>query len=105
MFFSIFISSSKAVNAGLNEFTPLTYVDDWLIERKIDLKADKITCRASLPKHATWFGARIRLGADDELIKPIWLSDEGQLVKAKLNEIKKFLDDCRSGFLFLPNNE
>ena len=96
---------TTSVNAGLNKFTNLIFVDDWLIERKVDLKKNKITCRASLPTNATWFGARVRLGPNDELIKPIWISiNADQINDSKLIKIKELLDDCRSGLLFLPEN-
>ena len=107
-FWSIFIyscTSLHAVQAGLNNFTDLIFVDEWLIERKIDLTNNKTKCRASIPSHANWFGARVRLGADNELIKPIWISEKNdQLLDSKLDQVKEMLDDCRSGFLFLPDN-
>ena len=99
------IFSFTSVNAGLNSFTNLVFVDDWLIERKVDLILDKTKCRASIPFHANWFGARVRLGPNNELIKPIWISvNADQLIDSKLTKIKEILDDCRSGFLFLPEN-
>ena len=91
------------VKAGLNIFTPLIYVDDWLIERKIKLNSNEIICRASIPSDATWFGARIRLGINNELIKPGWIPFKNdQLLYSKLTKIKKLLDACRSGLIFLP---
>ena len=93
----------RPITAGLMNFTPLIYVDDWLIERKVELDNNKIKCRASLPSSATWFGARVRLGSHDELIKPLWIfAQENQLLDSKLTKVKKRLKDCRSGFLFLP---
>ncbi len=93
----------SAVNAGLNNFTDLIYVEDWLIERKVDLEKNKIKCRASIPANATWFGARVRMGSNNELIQPIGLLiKKDQLLDSKLIKVKKLLDDCRSGFLFLP---
>ena len=101
----IFVLSCRPVRAGLNNFTALIYFDDWLIERKVDLDNNKITCRASVPDNATWFGARLRLGNKDELIKPTWISiDEKQLLDSKLTEVKKLLDACRSGLVFLPDH-
>ena len=93
------------MNAGLNSFTNLVYFEDWLVERKIDLTNNLTKCRASIPSHASWFGARIRLGPDDELIKPIWISvNPEQVIDSKLITIKKLLDACRSGLMFLPEN-
>ena len=104
-FWSLFISSFTSVNAGLNSFTNLIVVEDWLIERKVDLTINETKCRASIPTHASWFGARVRLGPNNELIKPIWISVRAeQVLDSKLAKIKALLDDCRSGLLFLPGN-
>ena len=99
------ICSFTSVKAGLNSFTNLMFVDDWLIERKVDLTIKKTKCRASIPSHANWFGARVRLGPNNELIKPIWISvKDDQVLDSKLIKIKELLDDCRSGLVFLPKN-
>ena len=105
-FFGILlIFSFTSVNAGLNSFTNLIFVEDWLIERKVDLTINETKCRASIPSHANWFGARVRLGPNNELIKPIWISVRAdQVIETKLNKIKELLEDCRSGPLFLPEN-
>ena len=104
-FFFFLITSCTSVNAGLNKFTDLIFVEDWLIERKIDLTNNETKCRASIPPHSNWFGDRVRLGPNNELIKPIWISlNENQLVDSKLDKVKQLIDDCRSGFLFLPDN-
>ena len=104
-FLAIYICSCTSVNAGINHFTSLISVEEWLIERKVDLTNNEIKCRASIPAHANWFGARIRLGSHNELIKPSWISiDEDQLIDSKLAKVKKLLNECRSGFLFLPND-
>ena len=96
---------TTSVNAGLNKFTNLIFVDDWLIERKVDLTINETQCRASIPSNASWFGARIRLGPENELIKPIWISvNPDQLLDTKLNKVKELLDECRSGILFLPDD-
>ena len=103
-FFSIlFITSFTPVNAGLDDFTNLIFVDNWLIERKIDSSTSEIKCRASIPSHANWFGARVRLGPTNELITPNWISLEGDLLlESKLDKIIELLRDCRAGLLFLP---
>ena len=99
------IFSITSVNAGLNGFTKLIFVEEWLIERKVDVTTNQIKCRASIPSHANWFGARVRLGPNNELIKPIWISvKEDQLLDSKLAKVKELLDDCSSGFLFLPDD-
>ncbi len=104
-FLSFFIFSFTSVNAGLNNFTSLIFFEDWLIERKVDLNKNVIKCRASIPSHANWFGARVRLGTDDELIQPFWISViPNQIIDSKLTKIKDLLDACRSDLLFLPEN-
>ena len=81
----------------------MIFVEDWLIERKVDLTVNKIECRASIPSHANWFGARVRLGASNELIKPIWINlKQKQVLNSKLSKVKVLLEACRSGLLFLP---
>ena len=105
IFLLLFIYSCASVNAGLNNFTELIFVEEWLIERKINLSIKEIKCRASIPSHANWFGARVRLGPNDELLKPIWISiNADQLHDSKLAKVKEMLDDCRSDFLFLPDD-
>jgi len=97
------ISSFLCVHAGVNSFTNLIFIEGWLIERKVDLTLNESKCRASIPSHANWFGARVRLGPNDELIKPIWITVKAdQVLDSKLVKIKELLDDCRSGLLFLP---
>ncbi len=105
-FFLVFLfCRCLAVNAGLNNFTDLIFVEDWLIERKIDLTINEIQCRASIPSHATWFGARVRIGPNNELIIPILSSvEENQLIDSKLAKVKEVLAECRAGFLFLPDS-
>ena len=105
-FWTLLISCfTTSVNAGLNKFTNLIFVDDWLIERKVDLTMNETQCRASIPSNASWFGARVRLGQENELIKPIWISVKAdQVMDSKLTKIKELLDDCRAGLLFLPEN-
>ena len=102
-FLTLLLSSFSSVNAGLNSFSNLIVVEDWLIERKVDLIINKTKCRASIPSHANWFGARVRLGPNNELIKPIWISiKDEQVLDSKLAKIRELLNECRSGLLFLP---
>ena len=102
---ALLISSFTPVNAGLDNFTNLIFVDEWLIERKVDSSTNEIKCRASIPLHANWFGARVRLSPTNELIKPHWISVKSDvLIESKLNKIKEVLSDCRKGPLFLQEN-
>jgi len=104
-FFCFFLCSFASVNAGLNKFTDLIFVDKWLIERKFDLTNDETICRASIPSHANWYGDRVRLGPNNELIKPIWISVKSdQLDDSQLTKVKELLDNCRSGMIFLSDD-
>ena len=103
LFLSFFIGSCVSVQAGLDNFTNLIFFEEWLIERKISLTNNEIKCRASIPSHANWFGSRIRLGPNNELIKPLWIPIKAdQLYESKLAKVRDLLDDCRTGLLFLP---
>ena len=83
----------------------MIFVEEWLIERKVDLTINETKCRASIPSHANWFGARVRLGNKNELIKPLWIHlKPDQILDSKLAKVKELLNDCRSGLLFLPEN-
>ena len=102
---TLIICTCSSVQAGLNNFTDLIFVEGWLIERKVDLKLNETICRASIPSHANWFGARVRLGPDNELIKPMWISVKAdQLMDSKLAKVKELLHNCRSGLIFLPDH-
>ena len=103
-FFSVLlIAIFTPASAGLDRFTNLIFFDEWLIERKINSSTNEIKCRASIPSHANWFGARVRLGPTNELITPTWISvDSDFLHDSKLNKIVELLRDCRAGPLFLP---
>ena len=102
-FGALLITSFTPANAGLDNFTNLIFVDNWLIERRIDSSTNEIKCRASIPSHANWFGARVRLGPANELITPTWISLKGDLLlESKLKKIIELLRDCRAGLLFLP---
>ena len=104
-FYLIFICFCQSVNAGLNNFTDLIFFEEWLIERKFDLTNDEIICRASIPSHANWFGARVRLGPNNQLIKPLWISVKAsQLDNSQLTKVKELLNDCRSGLILLSDD-
>ena len=78
-------------------------VEEWLIERKVDLENNKIQCRASIPSNGTWFGTRIRIGTDKKLIKPDEINlKKNQLLDSKITRIQKYLDECSAGLLFIP---
>ena len=94
-----------SVSAGLDDFTNLIFIDEWLIERKVNSTTDEIKCRASIPVHSSWFGARVRLSPTNELIRPNWISVKGDLlIDSKLNKVKEVLRACRLGPLFFHEN-
>tara|TARA_B100000214_G_scaffold340427_1_gene286882 strand:+ start:374 stop:712 length:339 start_codon:yes stop_codon:yes gene_type:complete len=104
-FFTLIFFVCTTANAGLNNFTNLIFVEDWLIERKIDLNDNVIKCRASIPSQATWFGARVRLGSNNELIKPLWITmEKDQLLDSKIAKVRDLLNDCRNRLLFIPED-
>ena len=106
LFFSLVFCACKVGKTGINKFTTLIFVEDWLIERKIDLRSNDVECRASLPRDGSWFGTRIRLGANGELIKPRWiLIEEEKIGELRLTKVKRVLKDCRSGLIFLPESK
>ncbi|KGG23220.1 hypothetical protein EV09_1968 [Prochlorococcus marinus str. SS35] len=53
--------------------------------------------------YGTWFGEKIRLGMNDEIIFP---TDDSKKIVPNLTQIeivRKLLDKCRAGLLYLPN--
>ena len=71
-----------------------------LIERKVDLLVMRFNAERQY-SHEIGL-VRVRLGADNELIKPIWIQKNDQMLDSKLAG-KRMLDDCRSGFLYSDN--
>ena len=105
MCFSLVFCIGNAGKAGINKFTTLIIIEDWLIERKIDLRINDVKCRASLTRDGSWFASRIRLGSNDELIKPSWIPiEEEKFGELRLTKVKRVLKDCRAGLLFLPES-
>ena len=91
------------VKAGLNNYTPLFNVGDWLIERKLDLRNENLFCRASVPLHSSWFGSRIRLDLNDQLIVPSWIESKTYSSPRLLERVRNSLNKCRNDFLNLNN--
>ena len=84
----------------------MIFVEEWLIERKVDLTFNETKCRASIPAQANWFGARVRLGSSNKLIKPPWISvKDNLLLDSKLKKIEEVLRDCRRGTFYLHENK
>ena len=89
--------------AGLDKYSYLDKVDDWIIERKIDSNTNQVFCRASLPKYGTWFSSRIRLDKNDELVIPYNLLGFDLEAPKIIKDIKSALKACRKGVLYLPD--
>ena len=91
-----------AVQAGLNQFTEIDSLGKWSIEQKYNPEDNKVECRASMKGYGTWFGERIRLDENGELLIP-----ENALYKNKadifssLIEVRIALSNCRSGLLYI----
>ncbi len=91
------------VEAGLDKFTVLDRYKNWIIERRVSSKDTSIRCRASIPNYYSWFGGRIHLDNNGELVIP------GELVvkeipnKFVLNNVREILTTCRKDLIYSPN--
>ncbi len=88
-------------HAGLNQFTDLDQFQGWLIERKFDSENKMIYCRASMPKYGPWFGLRVRLDSEDQLLIPNYLAiKENTFNKQLISRLRKALKNCRENFIY-----
>ena len=99
--------SCKSALGGLTSFTELDHVNGWLIERKIDLRANKTRCRASLANTGTWFSDRARLDEkkEDELVVPANIFSDKRINKTSLETVRDALKRCRSNFIYLRSTK
>ena len=86
--------------AGLDQYTRIDIIDNWIIERKIDPSTGGISCRASMRGYGTWFGARIRLNSANELLVPEELSQKQLPDKQTLENIIKAVERCRESLIY-----
>ena len=99
---SLFLFQTRA-NAGLDQFTTLDKYQDWIIERKINSSDTSIECRASIPNYYMWFGGRIHLDKEGELVIP------NKVEITKVPKIKSILKarelvrKCHQGLIYEPN--
>ncbi len=93
----------SSVHAGLNHFTEIDAFANWTIEQKFDSDNDKIQCRASMNGNGTWFGEKIRIGANDQILVPLDLVDRKEEAEMHLEEVKYALKKCRSGLLYMAD--
>ena len=99
----LLLSTSNFVKAGLDKFTILDEVHDWVIERKYDSSKKMVICRASIKSYGTWFSARIRLGKNNKLLIPKELLRKETPKPLTLEKVKSALKTCRSGLIYLPD--
>ena len=78
-------------------FQTLDHIDEWLLERKVDVKQKPI-CRASIPGSGSWFSARIHLNSNDELVIP---NDTNMPNQNSVQRIREALERCRKSILYL----
>tara|TARA_B100000700_G_scaffold320005_1_gene416433 strand:- start:1007 stop:1363 length:357 start_codon:yes stop_codon:yes gene_type:complete len=100
-----FASSSlypKPANAGLNKYTNLDEINNWIIQRRYDGANNRMSCRAYFKGYGTWFGERLRINNDNILIYPDnmkpGLYDNSQEVEL----VKVFLNRCRKSIIYTP---
>ena len=99
---SIYFLSYSFSRAGVDQYSKLDEFDNWLIERKIDSKKDQIFCRASMPEYGPWFGSRIRLDKDEELVFPEQLKVFKIPQSFPLLKIRNALKKCRQSLIYFP---
>ena len=90
----------ESVYAGIDKFTRLDQINGWEIERKIDSETQRIVCRASIPNYYAWFGGKIRISKNGELLIPEEFSEEPLPLETTINEVKKALKACEAGLIY-----
>ena len=93
---------SLGVEAGMNKFTLLDRVDDWIVERYVDSSNNSIRCRASIPGVYSWFGGRIRLNEEGELVTPPGLPETEIPSQLTIAKLRKGLKACASSLIYIP---
>ena len=78
-------------------FQTLDHIDQWLLERKVDVKQKPI-CRASIPGSGSWFSARIHLNSNDELVIP---NGTNMPKHNSMRRVREALERCRESILYL----
>ncbi len=95
------ITFASSAEAGLDSFSRLDEIEDWSIERRVDSKTKNVRCRASIPNDYAWFGGRIRLDQNDELVVPHELSRVPPPGFDSLKKVKLALRACRSSLIYI----
>ena len=91
-----------SLEAGLDRFSQLDQIDDWIIERRVDSSTNDVSCRASKSGYGTWFGARVRLDKNDELLIPQAFLGSQPTSPSTITKVKGALKSCRAGLIYLP---
>tara|TARA_B100000700_G_scaffold328678_1_gene447319 strand:- start:55 stop:369 length:315 start_codon:yes stop_codon:yes gene_type:complete len=91
---------SSVVFAGINNYTYLDKIDEWIIERKIGKKFEEIRCRAYLPGYGTWFSERIHIDKEDNIVIPPELLSNIDESKLDTRKVKIALSRCRNDFFY-----
>ena len=97
----IFSFIPREVMGGLDKYSFLDKIDNWIIERKIDSYTNKVLCRASIPNNGTWFSERTRLDRNDEIIYPLHLKIKKIPNSKSVDNVRKNLRKCRSGLIYI----
>ena len=88
------------IQAGLNQFTEIDSLGKWSIEQKFNPEDNKVECRASMKGYGTWFGEKIRLDKNNDVIMPPGSLSENYPSQEDLEEIKELLKKCSSGLFY-----
>ncbi len=91
----------SAAQAGLDKYSYLDKINDWVIERRVDSSTNMISCRASIPGYWTWFGDRIRLDKNNDLLVPKAVKKSQRPGALELKKVKLALKACRKDLLYI----
>ena len=92
---------ASEVIAGVDTYSKLDEIDDWIIERKIESSTNILKCRASIPNRFSWFSGRIHLSNEGDLIIPEETNEVTLTSKKTLDKVMNALNRCRSDFLYI----
>ena len=90
------------LQAGLNQFTEIDSLGKWSIEQKFNPDNNKVECRASMKGYGTWFGERIRLDENGEVLMPEDVRYKNKAdIFSSLIDVRNALSNCRSSLLYI----
>ncbi len=94
---------SIPVGAGPKKFSRLDKIGNWIIERSIDSSSGAVSCRASIPGFYTWFGGRIRLNNNGELLVPKEIRPKELPSPFMLAKVRSALELCNESIVYLQD--